>query len=73
MSIVLWILLPLAALLAAFFLPKWLYWISPRAYSVYDVLSEQYGRRTALWIILLTAAVLSGVFFLLEYGSHAGW
>ncbi len=73
MSIVIWILLPAVAIAAAFFLPKWLYWISPKAYSAYDVLSEQYGRRTALWILLVVAVIGAGIFFLLEFGSRAGW
>ncbi len=56
-----------------FFMPKWLYWITPRAYSAWDVLSEQYGRRTAIVIIIVVALLISGTFFILEYGSHHGW
>ena len=71
--ILFWILIPLFIIFVAFFLPKWLYWISPRAYSAFDVLSEQYGRRTAVWIIAVVVAIGAGIFFLLECGSHAGW
>jgi Na+/proline symporter len=69
----LWIVLLVVGLLMLFFVPKWLFWITPKAYSVYDVLSEQYGRRTSLLIIALVAAVMAGIFFILEWGSMHGW
>jgi len=68
-----WFLLPFVAIVVACYLPKWLYWITPHAYSVHDVLREQYGSRAATIIILAVAACLSLVFAVLRYGSHAGW
>lgn len=68
-----WFLLPFVAIVVACFLPKWLYWITPHAYSVHDVLAEQYGTRWAKIIILIAATFLSLLFAVLRYGSHAGW
>ena len=70
---IIWIIVVIVALVAAFFMPKWLFWITPRAYSVHDVLSEQYGSRTSFLIIALTAAVIGGLYFLLVWGSEHGW
>jgi hypothetical protein len=67
------ILLFILGFINRFFMPKWLYWITPKAYSAYDVLSEQYGGRTALWFIAIVVVVGAGIFFVLEYGSHHGW
>jgi hypothetical protein len=70
---VLLIVLLIAAVVGAFFVPKWLWWFTSKAYSVHDVLSEQYGRRTSLLIIALVIAVMAGIFFVLEWGSWHGW
>lgn len=43
---------------SAFFVPKWPFWLSTRqAYSAYDVLSGQYGRRKT-WVIVGLALFL---------------
>jgi len=42
----------------AFFVPKWPFWLSTRqAYSAYDVLSGQYGKRKT-WVIVGLALLL---------------
>ena len=76
MKILFFVVMTLVILLSVigrFFLPKWLYWISPKAYSAWDVLSEQYGNKTSIWIIIIVSVIGFGIFFLLEYGSYAGW
>lgn len=49
---------------SAFFVPKWPFWLSTRqAYSAYDVLSGQYGKRKT-WVIVGLALLLSLVLVL---------
>jgi hypothetical protein len=59
-------------IVGACFLPKWLYWIAPHANSVWDALTMQYSRRTALIIIFGGAALLTTIFLLMIYGAKGG-
>jgi len=63
-------LVPIAVVSAVFFLPKWLYWITPYAYSPYDVLVKQYSRKVALGVYIGMIVVLDAFFFLLEATKH---
>ena len=72
-AIFFYFVLPAIVLFGIFFVPKWLFWITPHAYSPYDVLAGQYGRKAALWIIAITVVVIGGIFFVLHYGSYHGW
>jgi hypothetical protein len=51
---------------AGCFIPK-------RLYSVYEVLSDQYGSRVALWVIGIVALLFAGGAALYEISFHAGW
>jgi hypothetical protein len=52
-----------------FFVPKWLFWISPHASSAWDVLAGQYGPKAAVWIIVVTIVVVGGIFLFLTLHS----
>jgi hypothetical protein len=59
------VLIAVIVVSAAFFIPKWLYWITPYADSAYNVLAGQYGRKVALWVYVGLIAVFSVASFLL--------
>jgi uncharacterized membrane protein len=47
-----------------FFFPRWQrFWVTSRANSVYGVLSEQYGRRTMIWIMVIATLVIAVIIF----------